>query len=74
MRYSLDSELSYPKAKELVEKLREVNISANITCGGISIGAEENNLQKMFDICETYGVKPHEGLTTRQSDVIHTVI
>ena len=62
--------MSYDKACEIVKKLKDNDISANITVGGIKIYPTDDNRQKIMDICKEFKQIPEPGLPACQEDII----
>ncbi len=71
MRYSLNNQLRYQDACELIKELKQTGIDACITSGGIAIYPEDNReTSLMFEICAKRNVRPHDGATMHQDAIM----
>ena len=66
MQYSIDhTTFPYRKAERLINELKQSDISATITQGGLAIyPTDETQVDTMFSICNGYDITPFKGPTS----------
>ena len=62
--------VSYSVALKIIKKLKENDIEANITVGGIEIYPTSENRQIIIDICKKFGTIPEPGIPDCQEMII----
>lgn len=69
LRYSICT-VDYEKAKEAVSKLKDADISASITPGGVAIYVSSDQVKSMNRICAQVGVAVTRGTTDKELSII----
>ena len=75
-RYTVDAgELKYEEATRLIEALREKEVEAEITPGGIAIYSDSKTQKKdILDVCKEFGVEPKVRTTFYEENIILTLL
>ena len=71
--YSIDNCIPYAMALQLIRELKNSDIEAAITAGGIALVPTADQLDAMYRVCKVYKVTPFKGGTTHQEQVASEV-